>query len=58
MSRRNKADKLAESIQWALRPGEFISYAQAWDLVSDLEELKGRIDGMAAGWAGSRNVSP
>src|SRR4030042_1850761 len=49
MSRRKDKEDLVRAIEAALRPGEFIRYGESWDFVTDLEEVKKRLDKLLAG---------
>jgi len=48
MSERKTGDSLTGAIEEAVRLGEFISYNRSWDFVSNLEHVKGLLDGLLA----------
>jgi len=54
MGKLKDRDGLAKAIEAALRLGEFISYKRSLDFVSDLEEVKGQLEGLLAGGQADR----
>ena len=42
--RPGRRDPLEAAIEVALQPGRFIAYGAAWDFVSSLEEVAGRLE--------------
>ena len=46
MSKQRKKDPITASIERTLDFGQFVSYRQTWDFVSDLDRIKGQIDAL------------
>lgn len=44
MAKRKRVDPIEDTIETALRPGDFIGYNAGWSFVADLEEVKKQIE--------------